>query len=201
MRILPVLAAACLTALCTPVLAQPAPTGSIQARLYAPMPAEAIAVEPAQDTDQYQRLKSAIEASLKERGYRISNDSQLVLEFYASEVLSNRIVDKPTGAHTQQSPIPGNERQMPSGIIDKLNDSLFGRRTGPTEGGEGTAPPPRQVHLSMTLTDWSASRRIWQGSAAGDLQGGDTYASTQALVPFLVGKLGMTADQEKFDLR
>jgi hypothetical protein len=195
------MAAAWLALLAAPGMAQDVRAhGNLTARSYAPLtPGAPITVEAAQDTDQYQRLKAAIEQSLRANGYQVAADGQLILEFYASEVLGGGPVEKQTGARTQQGLVRGTEPPYRTGILDKLNNSLFsGEVAQPSK--EGEPPPPRQVHLSMTLTDWNASRRIWQGSASGDMQRADTYASTQALVPFLVSKLGTTISGERFDL-
>lgn len=179
-----------------------AATGTVTARAYQALPpGAAIAVEPAQDTDQNQRLKTAIEALLRERGYRVVDNAQLVLEFYATEVTGSQIVERPGGGRALESPVPGTGQGFRTGALSSLNQDLFGKgskRSG--DGPSGVAPPPSQVHLSMMLTDRRAARRVWQGSASGELRRPDSFAATQSLVPFLVQKLGMTVGAERFEL-
>lgn len=173
--------------------------GSITARAYQLLASGAtITVTPAQDTDQNQRLKAAIEAALRARGYRVAGDSTLVLEFYATEVVGHHVVEKPNGARALESPVPGTSQHFRTGLLSGLNESLFGNQAAPRS--PDTLPPPRQVHLSMTLTDQTAVRRIWQGSASGDVRRADSFAATQALVPFLVQAVGTTVDEQRLDL-
>jgi hypothetical protein len=193
-------------------LAQDTPpaTGTVIAKSYEPLPPNlAIAVVAARDTDQYARLKASIEAVLRARGYSVSDDGPLVLEFYASEVLGDRVVEKPTGALALKSVMPQPADNARIGLLSGLNQSLFGDDSGrgtvpaatpDSSGATDVQPAPRQVHLSMTLTDQRAARRLWQGTAAGDQRRPDSFAATQALVPFLVSKVGMTVSHEKFDM-
>lgn len=184
--------------------ALPPAMGTVTARSYAPLtPGSTIAVVTALDSDQYERLKTAIENSLRARGFRISNDSPLTLEFYATEVLGGRTVDRANGGRAVQSAVPGIERSRSAGLLTDLNQSLFGEKPGNGPGAvdPGTAQGAgRQVHLSMTLTDSKAARRIWQGSAAGEMRRPDSFAATQSLVPFLVDKVGTTVTDERFDV-
>jgi hypothetical protein len=192
-----------LTPLQSSALAQPAVggTGSVTARSYQPIVSgTAISVVSAENTDQYERLKASIEESLRARGYKVSEDGLLVLEFYGSEVLGNRVVEKPTEALALRSAVPGADRTEATGLLDSLNNSLFGEKSANSSNMPDTQPAVRQVHLSMTLTDRRVAKRIWQGTAAGDLRYGDSFGTTQSLVPFLVGKIGMSANGERFDM-
>ena len=175
--------------------------GFVTARSYQPIASDiAIAVVAAEDTDQYERLKASIETSLRARGYRVSDDGPLVLEFYGSEVLDNRIVEKPTEARALRSAVPGTDRSNAAGLLDKLNDSLFGEKAASSSNAPDVQPATRQVHLSMSLTDRREAKRVWQGTAAGELRRADSFAVTQSLVPFLVNKIGTTTTDERFDL-
>lgn len=197
------IAAAFLATLPSSALAQPTATasGSVTARSYLPMAAgNAISVEASDNTDQYERLKASIEASLRERGYQVSDDGPLVLEFYGSEVLGNQVTEKPTGALALQSAIPGTDRTNATGLLDSINNSLFGEKGTSTSNQPDTQPVARQVHLSIILTDRKAAKRLWQGTAAGDLRDANSFATTQSLVPILVGKIGTSANDERFDL-
>ncbi|HYB11371.1 MAG TPA: DUF4136 domain-containing protein, partial [Alphaproteobacteria bacterium] len=172
------------------------------ARSYQPLAAgTSISVQSANDTDQSERLKASIEASLRDRGYKVSDDSPLVLEFYGSEVLGNQVTEKPTGALALQNVTPETDRSNAGGLLDSINSSLFGGKGEGVSNQPDTQPPVRQVHLSMTLSDRKAARRVWQGTAAGDLRNADSFATTQSLVPILVGKIGMSANNERFDLQ
>lgn len=178
-------------------------TGTVTARSYEPFhPGGAITVVKADDTDQYERLKAAIESALRARGYRVVDDGRFALEFYASEVLDNRAVERSNGgALASQSAVPlSPERAGSMGLLSGLNQRLFGDNSAQTPGASEARSAPRQVHLSMTLTDQKAARRLWQGTAAGELRRADSFASTQSLVPFLVDYVGRTANGEKFDL-
>lgn len=175
------------------------PTGSLTARAYSPLPAgAAIAVVASDDTDQYQRLKAAIESSLRARGYTISDNAPFVLEFYATEVLGSRVSQGTNGARALESAVPNAEQTQSMGVLTPLNQNLFGNetRSGATAGGS----PQPQVHLSMMLSDQRAARRIWQGSASGEMRRPDSFAATQSLVPFLVDKIGTTVSNERFDV-
>ena len=186
-------------------------TGTVSARAYQPLtPGAAIVVEPAQDTDQSQRLKGDIEASLRARGYRVVDDGPLVLEFYASEVTRGQVVEKPSGAWTQNQTegygrgehitlVPGSDQRFPTEVLSTIGDDLF-RSKGAATPPSDTSPPPRQVHLSVSLNNRPAALRIWQGSASGELRGADSFAATEALVPFLVNTLGQTVSDQRFDL-
>jgi len=175
-------------------------TGSVTARAYASLaPGCAISVVPAQDTDQYQRLKAAIEASLRSRGYVVSDNAPLLLEFYATEVTGGQVGGQTNGAKALESAVPNNEKTESMGVLTPLNQNLFGGETATGSAATG-APSPRQVHLSMMLSDQRAARRLWQGSASGEMRRPDSFAATQSLVPFLVGKIGMSATDERFDL-
>lgn len=180
-------------------------SGSVTARSYEPFQTgSTITVVKADDTDQYERLKTAIESALRARGYRVADDGQFVLEFYASEVLGNGTVERPNGgALASQSAVPlSPERSGSMGLLSGINQRLFGENQtlGPEARESEGRPVYRQVHLSMTLTDQKAARRLWQGTAAGDLRRADSFAATQSLVPFLVRYVGRTANGEKFDL-
>ncbi len=186
-------------------------TGTISARAYQALaPGSAIAVVPAQDTDQSQRLKSDIEASLRARGYRVADDAPLVLEFYASEVTGRQVVEKLSGARTQERPdglgrnehttlVPDSNQRFSTGILSTIGDELFGGKGAGTPPSV-TSPSPRQVHLSISLNDRPAAARVWQGSASGELRGDDSFAATEALVPFLVNAVGQTVSGQVFDL-
>ncbi|HUI16891.1 MAG TPA: DUF4136 domain-containing protein [Alphaproteobacteria bacterium] len=176
------------------------PTGSVTARAYAPLPpGAAISVVASEDTDQYQRLKAAIEASLRARGYAVSDNAPFLLKFYATEVLGNRVSDKTNGALALESSVPNNDQTQSMGVLAPLNQNLFG---GETASGTtaGAASSRRQVHLSMMLSDQRAAKRVWQGSASGEMRRPDSFAATQSLVPFLVDKVGRTVTDERFDV-
>src|SRR5271169_3781548 len=109
-------------------------TGTISARAYNTLPAgAAIAVEPADDTDQSQRLKSAIELALTKDGYRVTDDAPLVLEFYSTEVLGPSVVNssdchRPDGGWlgAANSAVPCANQFPGATPLAQLNQSLFG---------------------------------------------------------------------------
>ena len=170
------------------------------ARAYAPLPPRAaISVVASEDTDQYQRLKAAIEASLRARGYTISDTAPFLLKFYATEVLGNRVSERTNGALALESSVPNNDQTQSMGVLAPLNQDLFGGETPPSASANGAASR-RQVHLSMMLSDQRAAQRIWQGSASGEMRRPDSFAATQSLVPFLVDKVGRTVTDERFDV-
>ena len=176
----------------------PAPSGIIDARVYAAIPAGAsIAVVMDQDTDQYERLKAAIETTLRNRGYRVSDDGALVLDFYGSEVIGGRTVDRAANAPANQSlaPVPAHNANL--GLLSGVNQDLFGDQASASDNGAASG---RRVSLSMTLTDKASSSRLWQGSAMGIPRGADTFAATKSLIPYLVSAFGRTAQGEKFDM-
>jgi hypothetical protein len=176
------------------------PTGTVTARAYAPLPPRAaISVVASEDTDQYQRLKAAIEASLRARGYTISDTAPFLLKFYATEVLGNRVSERTNGALALESSVPNNDQTQSMGVLAPLNQDLFGGETPPSASANGAASR-RQVHLSMMLSDQRAAQRIWQGSASGEMRRPDSFAATQSLVPFLVDKVGRTVTDERFDV-
>jgi len=178
-------------------------SGTITARSYNTLPpGAAIAVQPADDTDQSQRIKSAIERALQKSGYRVSDDAPLVLEFYSSEVLgpgapNTSACRRPDGGWVQ-SPVPCTS-QFPSPTpLAQLNQSLFGSPDHSSDKPSSASLP--QVHLSIMLDNRQVRKRVWQGSASADLAQGDTFAATAALVPFLMAKLGQTIGVERFDV-
>lgn len=175
------------------------PTGTINARAYAPLPAgQAVAVVMSENTDQYQRLKAAIEGELRGRGYLVSDDGQLVLEFYGSEVIGGHTVDRAADAPGAQSlaPVPAHNANL--GMLTGLNQNLFG--DDQASGPDAAATSGHQVSLSITVIDKQTARRLWQGSAAGVPHTADSFAATKALVPYLVYAIGRTATGEKFDM-
>lgn len=186
-------------------------TGMLSARAYEALaPGSAVAVVLAQDTDQSQRLKSDIEAALRARGYRVADDAPLVLEFYASEVTGGQAVEKLTGALTQERSddlrrgehttlVPDSKQRVSTGVLSTIGDELFGGK-GAATPPTAAAPSPRQVHLSISLDNRPAAARVWQGSASGELRGDDSFAATEALVPFLVKALGQTISGQVFEL-
>ncbi|HUC60710.1 MAG TPA: hypothetical protein VMF53_02005 [Alphaproteobacteria bacterium] len=176
----------------------PPPTGTIDAREYAPLPAgDAIAVVMDQDTDQYERLKAAIETALRNRGYRVSDDGPLMLEFYGSEVIGSRPVDRAANAPANRSlaPVPAHDANL--GLLTGLNHDLFGDTGSAPDQEPGVG---RQVSLSMTLSVKSTAARLWQGSAMGRARSADSFAATKSLVPFLVSALGRSENNQKFDM-
>lgn len=184
-----------------------AATGTISARAYNPLPAgAAIAVEPADDTDQSQRLKSAIELALTKDGYRVTEEAPLVLEFYSTEVLGPSVVNssdchRPDGGWLGPAnrAVPCTNQFPGATPLAQLNQSLFGGADhAPNQ--PGAAPTPPQVHLSIMLDNRRIAKRVWQGSASGELVQADTFAATAALVPMLVAKLGKTVGFEQFDM-
>jgi len=197
------LVAGVLILLAAPAWAQtnaPPPTGTVTARAYAPLAAgAAIAVIPADDTDQSQRLKTAIEGSLRARGYVISDSARLQLVFYSTEVTGTRSSGNVNGARALESAVPNSEQAQSMGMLAPLNENLFGNDTStanaPTGGSIG-----RQVHLSMMLSDQPAAKRIWQGNASGLMLRPDSFAATQSLVPFLVDKIGQSVTDARFDM-
>jgi hypothetical protein len=211
MRQISILAAgllmAAISALSAPAWAQSAgapqdsstPTGTINARAYAPLPVgSAISVVMDENTDQYQRLKVAIEAELRGHGFLVSDDGQLVLVFYGSEVIGGHPVDRESNAPGARSlaPVPAHDATL--GMLTGLNQDLFGDDQG--SGPDAAANSGHQVSLSMTLTDKNSAQRLWQGSAAGVPHNADSFAATKALVPYLVYAIGRTASGEKFDM-
>jgi hypothetical protein len=193
-----------LAATVAPARAQTAPdraTGMVTARSYEVLaPGAAIAVRPASDTDQYQRLKTTIEESLRARGFQVADNSRLVLEFYSTEVTGGPIIERPSGGRADKSSVPGQAQAPSMGVLTGLNQSLFGEQPQRGAGGGGETAAPREVHVSMTLTDQPAARRVWQGSASGEVRRADLFAATQSLVPFLVDRIGTTVGAERFDL-
>ncbi|HLI13442.1 MAG TPA: hypothetical protein VKY65_17765 [Alphaproteobacteria bacterium] len=186
---------------------QPA-IGTITARSYSPLPAgAAIVVQPADDTDQSQRLKGDIEAALRAHGYRVVNDGPLVLEFYSSEVQGAEAIEKPGSRRLNQGSLPPIDKPIPradqssgTGLLSGLNQGLFGTTEEESASRTGKPAEPRQVHLSIMLNDNQAAQRVWQGSASGELRQPDSFAATQSLVPFLLSKLGTTVGMERFDM-
>jgi len=181
--------------------ASAAPTGALTARSYeALLPGSTIAVQAAEDSDQYQRIKAAIEASLRGRGYTVADDAPFVLEFYATEVTGSRVADRSNGGRALQSAVPGADQAPSMGVLSGLNQNLFGGDASRRGSDQGSAAEPSRVHLSMMLSDQRAARRIWQGTASGELRRPDSFAATQSLVPILVNRIGMTVANESFDL-
>jgi hypothetical protein len=187
--------------------ASAAATGTISARAYNALPAgAAIVVQPADDTDQSQRLKSAIELALKKDGYRVTDDGPLVLEFYSTEVLGPSVVNS-SDCHrpdagwlgAANSAVPCTNQFPSTTPLAQLNQSLFGA-VDHAPNQPGAAPTPPQVHLSIMLNNRQIAKRVWQGSASGELVQPDTFAATAALVPMLVAKLGQTVGFEQFDM-
>ena len=186
-------------------------TGTVSARAYQALaPGSAIAVVPAQDSDQSQRLKSEIETALRARGYRVADGAPLVLEFYASEVTGGPVIGRSSVARAQERPdglgrsehstlVPDSTQRVPTGVISSIGDELFGGKGAASRSSESSAGP-RQVHLSIALDDRPAATRVWQGSASGELRGDDSFAATAALVPFLVNTLGQTVSGQIFEL-
>ena len=199
--------AGCLLLLAAGAAAQTAATrgaGTIVAQNYAPAPSGlAVMVQPAQNSDQGERLKSAIEASLREFGARVADDSPLVLSFYATEINDAPPTGRPATGETHESLVPGSDQGFKMGMLSGLNQSLFGdqaKGAKPDQSNAATAAP-RQVHLTMSLADQrGVARRLWQGRASGDVLQPDSFAVTLALVPFLVRRIGTTVADEHFEL-
>jgi len=182
-------------------------SGIVSARSYNALPpGAAIVVQPADDTDQSQRLKHAIEIALKNNGYRVSDDGPLVLEFYSSEVFGPGIVNSTDCHRTEARPLRPVNSAVPcasqcpgSTPLAQRNQSLFGAADH-ASNQPGATPTLPQVHLSIMLNIRQVTQRVWQGSASGELAQSDTFAATAALVPVLVGKIGQTVGFERFDI-
>ncbi len=179
----------------------PAASGLLTAHSYQAIPpGAAITIEAADDSDQYQRLKAAITTALRERGYQVVDDGPYVLEFYATEVIGSSGRDRSNGARATQSAVPGGDQAQSMGVLSGLNQNLFGNEASSGGTNQAAAEEPRRVHLSMMLSDQHAARRVWQGTASGELRRPGSFAATQSLVPFLVNRVGATVSNERFEM-
>jgi len=154
------------------------PLAKMVTKAYAPLPADlTVAIDYREDTELNSRLRAVFERALTDRGHRVSDDADFVLEF-ESLVEEKLGADKPVsvvgrGGSKTGSEV-GFELRLP---LDKPKPAVGGRRYS--------------LNVSLAMR---SKPPLWGGSAVAVGSHGDRFAVQSAMVRALVGALGQTVE-------
>ncbi|MEE8394356.1 MAG: hypothetical protein V3R66_08425 [Rhodospirillales bacterium] len=157
-----------------------------------------IAVRPLDDSDQNMILQQEFERALSDRGYTVSRDAQLVLTFETRDVVG---AWSGTGPRTMLELQNNEDRvgsQTPKVMLNIYNSTRGGVLN---KGQSGTRiVTPSQYRIDATIDDRSNGKRLWQAWAVADLGHRDSISLTKAMIPVMVGNLGLTVKRQPFNL-
>ncbi len=186
----------------SPVFAQSPDSGLLNAVAYKDVPtAAAITVRPLDDSDDNLILKQEFEKALQNRGYRIVQDSPLVLTFETSDTVgaytdrNARHVLELSGGGGRGG---GEDARARVNVFDSVSGGLM--NTG-EDTGDTSIVTPSQYRLDVSLDDKADRKRLWQAWATADIARSDGRTLTRAMVPVIVQSVGQTVRRQPFQVR
>jgi hypothetical protein len=163
------------------------------------IPANAsLQVLPYDDSDDNIAIQRVFEKNLRQRGYKISSDAKLILNFETrDEIGSWSGTDR---RHLLSFEAKGG-RGGGEDARARLNffDSNSGGLINKGKGGTSIATPS-SYRIEASIENRSTGKRLWQGWSEGKLGAGNGQSLTLKMVPVLVEGIGKTISQRTFEL-
>jgi hypothetical protein len=158
-----------------------------------------ITVRPLDNSDAHLKLKTSIEEALRARGFGVTKDSPLVLNFDTRDEVG---AWSDAGRRTILELMSDKSREDGDYAHAKLNvfDSASGGLLNEGRGGTSITTPST-YRIDFTVDDRTNGRRLWQGWAVANLAYGDRNDLDRAMIPVLVQNLGRTTTRQPFNVQ
>lgn len=180
--------------------AQAGPKGTMNAVSFSPMPSNVeIAVRPLDDSDANLRLKEMFAAELRSKGFRVVDKSTLVMTVETRDEVGSW-TDQGRRSLIELQAKGGRDGGEDAQAMVNIYNSTRGGLLNEGRGGTSIATPST-YRINVTVDDRNNGKRIWQGWTIADLGHGDREALAKAMVPALMGHLGLTASLQSFDIK
>jgi hypothetical protein len=192
----------CLGLLLTSVgisLAQGYGEALMNASSYRPVPmGSTLNVQPLDNSDQNMILKREFERILMARGYKISEDANLVITFETRDEIgaySTRNKRAILELNARGGREGGEDARMRFNLFDSNSGGVFNQGKGET-----SVMTPSQYRIDVTVDSRDNGKRHWQAWAVANLDHSDGGVLVQAMIPEIVNKLGKTVKSHTFGI-
>ncbi len=176
--------------------------GIVNSVSYLPLPTPTtIQVRPFDDSSENIVLKTEIEASLRAAGFGVAEKSDLILNFETSDEIGawsstdrRSIIE----LESKGGRDGGENARAQVNIFNSTSGALLnkGRRAGTS------ITTPSSYRIDVNIEQTTTRKQLWQGWAIGNLGGAvDGRELVRQMVPAVVGTVGKTVRQQRFELR
>lgn len=174
--------------------------GLMNALSYKSLPANAVfSVRPLDNSDQNLRLKQEFENALRAKGYGVSDDAALVINFETRDEIGSY------STRNKRSVLELQARGGREGGEDaKMRFNLYDSNSGGmlnTGKGETTIQSPSEYRLDVSIDDKSTGKRHWQAWTVAGLDRSDSTALYIGMIPEMVANMGERVKSHVFELR
>lgn len=174
--------------------------GMVSAIAFMPLPASApIQVRALDNAEHNLVLQADFERVLKQKGYAVSDDADLVLTFETLDAAGSWT----GGGENRLVELSNNDDQ--TGVeAPRVRLNLFNSARGgllnPDRRDQTRTVTPSQYRIDVTIDDRTNGKRLWEGWSSVAIGPGDNRSLTRTMVPVLVDHLGKTVSQKTFPL-
>lgn len=176
------------------------PKGTINAVAFSPMPSNVeIAVRPLDDSDANLRLKEMFAGALRSKGFRVVDKATLVMSVETRDEVGSW-TDQGRRSLIELQAKGGRDGGEDAQALVNIYNSTRGGLLNEGRGGTSIATPST-YRINVTVDDRSNGKRVWQGWTVADLGHGDRDVLSKAMVPALMGHLGLTVSLQPFDIK
>lgn len=180
--------------------AEGGPKGTMNAVAFSPMPSNTpIAVRPLDDSDVNVRLKKMLEATLRSKGFNVDDKATLVMTVETRDEVGSW-TDQGRRSLIELQAKGGRDGGEDAQAMLNIYNSTRGGLLNEGRGGTSIATPST-YRINVTVDDRNNGKRIWQGWTVADLGHGDRETLSKAMVPALMGHLGLTVSLQPFDIK
>ena len=156
-------------------------------------------VEPLDNSDENIALQAKFEDALRDRGFTISPEANLVLTFETrDEIGAWTTTDR---RHVLELKAKGGRE---GGEKHSARINFYNSQSGGVfnKGSGGTSiTTPSEYRIDATIEDSKTGKRWWQGWSVAKLGAWDGRTLTEKMIPVIVDGIGKTIRKEPFEIR
>ncbi len=173
---------------------------TLHAMAYKPMPetGKTVTVRSLDNSDKNLALLQSLETVLRDKGYTIAKESNLVLTFETRDEVgawSDRGQRTLIELESRGGGVGGDRQRARLNLFDSTSGGLLNKG----EGGTAIVTPDR-YRLDMTLDDRAARQILWQGWAMAETHSGNPEGTIKAMLSPMVNSIGQTVRRQTFNL-
>jgi len=177
--------------------------GVVNSVSYIPFPTPTtLRVRQLDDSYENMALKADIEAALKAAGFRIAEESNLILNFGTRDEIGAWSMTGRRSIIFLKSKVGSDGAENALAQVN-IFDSDRGALLNKGQRRNGTSiTTPSSYRIDFDIAQTTTGKQLWQGWAISDLAGAsDGRTLVRRMVPTIVDTLGKTVRQKRFELR